>query len=89
MSNVDKYDNVWAIFSPDLEDDKVSVYIGYGNWMDANTNLDAWLEPPIGEVGAVLFNTERDANMFVSKYNLEDCKVENVGDFIVYWFDRD
>ena len=81
-------DNTWAIFSPDLESDKVSVYIGYGNWMDANTNQD-WLDPEIGEVGAVLFHTERDANLFVNKYNLENCKVENVDDFIVYWFDKD
>jgi len=88
MSNVDKYNNVWAIFSPDLESDNVTVYVGYGNWFAANKNKD-WLEPPIDEVGAVMFNTERDANMFVNKYNLEDCKVENVGDFIVYWFDRD
>jgi hypothetical protein len=72
----------FAIFSPTTTSEDLTVYVGSGDWEYVNTNSHTWLN---NDVGVVLFETEHEANIFVSKYNIDDCQVEKVGNVLAYW----
>ena len=72
----------FAIFAPTTTSEDMSVYVGHGNWEYVNTNSQAWLN---ADVGALMFDTEHEANDFITKHNLDDCQAGKVADVLSFW----